>query len=69
MVMPNEIEEYAAYRRELLLGEAATDRLVRRATPPTRPRRIGLAAVLRAIARRLDGEVRPTGGQPVTAAR
>jgi hypothetical protein len=69
MVMPNEIEEYAAYRRGLLLGEAATDRLVGRATPPIRLRRIGLAAVLRAIASRLDGEVRPTGGQPVIAAR
>jgi hypothetical protein len=69
MVMPQEIEEYTSYHREQLLAEAATDRLVRRAKPPTRPRRIGLAAVLRAIASRLNGEVRSAGGQPVAASR
>ena len=58
MVTPFEIEEYTAYRREILLREAAADRLARRATA-SQTSRAGLATALRIVAGRLDRDVRP----------
>jgi hypothetical protein len=69
MVMPIEIEAYATYRRDVLLREAATDRLVRRSSPPIRLGRIGLAAILRTVASYLEGDGHPSAGRPVPAAR
>jgi hypothetical protein len=67
MFMSTDIGEYAAYRREVLLRDASTDRLVRRATKLRRPGRTALAAALRAVASCLARAGRPAGEQPVAA--
>ena len=51
------------------LAEAEHDRLVRRVTAPARPVRSRVASALRAVARRLDGEVGATGERRLAHAR
>ena len=69
MMMPLEIEEYAAYRRDILLREAASEHRTQRATSPGQPGWSWLAAALRSLASRLDGGVQPAVASPVVAAR
>jgi len=54
MFLPHEMELHAAVRRDELLQEAAMERLARQTAQPRRSLRPRLAAVLYALAERLD---------------
>src|SRR4051812_30360660 len=69
MLIPLEIAEYAASRREVLLREAVADRLARRVTLPGRSRWHDLAVALRAVARHLKSDMQPADEWPTAVTR